>query len=201
MVAIIKDMNRYLIFIIVEPPVFIVKTFAFSWPCILTAPVEAVLAVSLEFPVVTAFTVFPVIAVVLFFAAFPDIPVFTDIPVNWVQFMAVEGETADVGLFVLFGLFKALLEFPFFLETVLLGHLPFLLVGLHDTAVMTEILQSSVKHLVSAELTFQTAVIEGNLDAGFQADLLKALFTIGEDPGIVAFELMFQSFANHLVGA
>ena len=134
--------------------------------------------------------------VVLIFSALPDIPVFPDVVV---EFVAVEGETADVAFLILFGLFKALFELALFLETVFLGHLLFLFVSLHDTTVVTEIFQFSVEHLVSAEFTFQTAVIEGDLDTGFQADLLKALFAVGENPGIITFELMFQAFTNHLI--
>jgi hypothetical protein len=104
--------------------------------------------------------------------------------------VVMESKAADVGLFILFGLLKTLFKLPFFLETVLLGHLPFFFFGFHDTTLMTEILQFSVKHLVSAELALQTAVIKRNFDAWLQADLLETLLTIGENPSIVTLELM-----------
>jgi hypothetical protein len=115
--------------------------------------------------------------------------------------MVVEGETADIALFVLFGFFEALLKLPFLLEAVLLGHLSFLFLRLHDTTLMTEILQLTVKHLVSAELTFQRTIIKRYLDARLQTNLLETFLTVRENPGIVTLELMLQPFTDHPVSA
>ena len=93
--------------------------------------------------------------------------------------MTVEGETANVAFLVLLCFFKALLELTLFLEAVLLSHLLLFIVGLHNAAIMTEVLQLAVEHLISAELTLQTAIIKRNLNAGFKADLLETLLTIG----------------------
>ena len=84
---------------------------------------------------------------------------------------------------------------------MLLGHLPLLVLALHAAALATELAHLTVEHLVFSELAFQRAVVEGNLDAGLQADLLEAFLTVREYPCIVADELVLQPFANHVVGA
>ena len=84
---------------------------------------------------------------------------------------------------------------------MLLGHLALLVFRLHDATFRTEVLQFAVEHLVLAELAFQTAVVEGNLDAGLQSDLVEALLAVGEHPGVVALELVLQALADHLIGA
>ena len=111
----------------------------------------------------------------------------------------MELERADVGTLVLLLFVQTLLELTLLLEAVLLGHLALLLVGLDGTAFSTEYLHLAVEQLVFAELTFQTAVEEGNLDAGLQTDLVEALLTIRENPGIVVGKLVLQSFTDHLV--
>ena len=116
------------------------------------------------------------------------------------EVMAMEGECTDVGFLVLFLLFQALLELTVFLETVLLGHLTLLILCLHDTTLMTEILQLTVEDLVFAEFTLQRTIVERNLDAWLQTDLFEALLTVGEYPGIIVEELVFQTFPNHLIG-
>lgn len=111
----------------------------------------------------------------------------------------VEGKGADVRLFILFSFLQTLFELPFLLKPMLLSHLALFFFRLDDATLMAEILQFAIEHLVSAEFALQTAVIERNLDAGFQTNLLETLLTIGENPCIIAFELMFQTFSNHAV--
>ena len=113
----------------------------------------------------------------------------------------MESKRTDVRFLVLLRLLQTLFEFAVLLETVLLCHLALLFLRLHDTAFRTEILQFTVKHLVFAELTFQRTVIERIFDAGLQTDLVEALLTIGEHPGVIALELVLQAFTDHLVGA
>ena len=69
--------------------------------------------------------------------------------------MIVEGERADVGLFVLFLFLQAFLKLALFLKAVLLGHLALLLFSLHDTTFRAEVLQLAIKQLVFAELALQ----------------------------------------------
>ena len=116
------------------------------------------------------------------------------------QIMTMECERPDVAFLILFCLFQALFELTVLLETVFLGHLALLLFALHDATVLTEILQFSVEHLVFTELTLQRSVIERNLDTWLQTDLVEAFFTVTEHPGIVAFELVLQSFTYHFIG-
>ena len=67
----------------------------------------------------------------------------------------MEGERADVAILVLFLLVETLLELAVLLETVLLGHLSLLLLGLHDAPFGAELLHLAVEHLVLAELALQ----------------------------------------------
>ena len=114
--------------------------------------------------------------------------------------MLVEGEGADVAVFVLFLLVQPLFEVTVFLETVLLGHLSLLVLVFHCAAFAAELAHLAVEHLVFAELTFQRTVVERDLDTGLQSNLLEALLAIAQNPGIAPRELMLQSFANHAIG-
>ena len=114
--------------------------------------------------------------------------------------MAVEGEGADVGLFVLLLFGEALLEVALLLEAALLGHLALLLVGLHDASLAAEDLHLAVEHLVFAQLALQRAVVEGNLDAGLQSYLLEALLAVAQYPCVAPRELVLQPLANHAIG-
>ena len=113
----------------------------------------------------------------------------------------MEGKGTDVAFFILLCLLKALLEVAVFLEAVLLSHLALLFLCLHDAAFRAEVLQLSVEHLVFAEFAFQRTVVKRNFDARLQANLVETFLAIAEHPGIVAFELVLQSLANHLIGA
>ena len=113
----------------------------------------------------------------------------------------MELKRTDVAILVLLLFVQTLLKLTLLLETVLLSHLALLLLCLHNTAFPTEIAHLTVKHLIFAELTLQTAVEQGNLDAGFQTNLAEAFLTIGEYPSFVACKLVFQALTNHLVGA
>ena len=112
----------------------------------------------------------------------------------------MEFEIADVCPLVLFLLVEALLELTLFLETVFFGHLPLFLLCLDRTAFFAEDLHLAVEHLVFAELALQRTIEQRNLDAWLQANLFEAFLAIAEHPGVVAYKLMFQAFANHLVG-
>ena len=64
--------------------------------------------------------------------------------------MVMEGEGADVAVFVLLLFGEALFEVALLLEAMFLGHLPFLLIGLHGPSFATEYLHFAVEHLVLA---------------------------------------------------
>ena len=115
--------------------------------------------------------------------------------------MTVERERQDVGFLVLLFLSEPLLELALFLEAVFLGHLPLLLLGLHDAAFLAEAVELAAEQLVLAELTLKRTIEKRNLDAGFQAYLVEALFTVGQDPCVASGELVLQSLAHHAVGA
>ena len=111
----------------------------------------------------------------------------------------MEGKGTNVRFLVLLRLLQTLFEFAVLLETVFLSHLALLFFRLHDTAFRTEILQLAVKHLVLTELTLQRTIVKRILDAGLQSDLVEALLTIREHPGVIALELMLQSLTDHLI--
>ena len=126
----------------------------------------------------------------------------TELPTaELVMFQAMERKRPYVSFGILLVLFEPLLEITFFPEAVLLRHLLFLFFGLHDPTLVAEAAHLAVKHLIATELTLQRAVVDRNLDAGFQADLPEALLTIRQDPCLIAHELVFQPFADHLVGS
>ena len=114
--------------------------------------------------------------------------------------MAVKGERTNVGFLVLFLLLHAFLELTVLLEAVLLGHLTTFLVTLDLTTLRAEHLHLAIKQLVLAELTFQRAVEQRNLDAWLQAYLVETLLTVTQHPGIVARELMLQPLTYHFIG-
>ena len=114
--------------------------------------------------------------------------------------MRVEHEGADVSLLVSLLFVEALLELAVFLEAVLLCHHPLLFLGLEDVSLAAELLQFSAEHLVAAQFALQCSVVERNLDAWAQTNLLEALFAVAQHPRLVALEGMLQSLAYHLVG-
>ena len=97
----------------------------------------------------------------------------------------MEGERANVAIFILLLFVQSLLKLAVFLETVLLGHLALFLFSLYGAALATEGLQLSVKDLVLAELAFQRTIVYRNLDTWFQTNLLEALFTVRQNPCII----------------
>ena len=112
----------------------------------------------------------------------------------------MELEVADVGPFVFFLLVQTFLELAFFLEAVFLGHLTLLFLRFDDASLFAIYLHLAVEHLVFAELAFQRAVKQRNLDRRLQANLVEAFFPITEHPGVVARKLVFQPLAYHLIG-
>ena len=114
--------------------------------------------------------------------------------------MLMENKGTDVTLFVFFFFFESFLELTVLLEAAFLCHGFLFVVGLHHTAFRTELAKFALKHLVSAELTLQRAVEDGNLDTRLQSDGIKAFLTVTEHPSLVALEFMLQLLANHLVG-
>ena len=113
----------------------------------------------------------------------------------------MELKRADVSLCVLFLFVQTLFELAVLLEAALFGHLLLLLFCLDSATLGTEVLDFAVKQLVFAELTLQRTIEEGNLDRGLQTNLVKAFLTVRQYPGVVARKLVFQTLANHLVGA
>ena len=80
------------------------------------------------------------------------------------------------------------------LEASFLSHLTALVIGLHCTAGSTMVVEFPVEQHVLAQLTLEGAVVERCLERRLEADLLKTLFTVAEDPrlatGVLALELL-----------
>ncbi len=124
-----------------------VKTLA---PTVVAAAITPIVAAAIT-PIVTAIvpavTVTPLpqfAAVITFFFL-----------LEFIKFVMMEGEGADVALFIFRLLVQALFELTVFLETVLLGHLGFLLVSLDDATFASESFQLALEDGVFAKLAFQ----------------------------------------------
>ena len=114
----------------------------------------------------------------------------------------MEGEGADVSLFVLLLLVEAFLKLSSLLfESPFLGHLFLLFVGLHYSAFASEVFQFAVEDLVFPQFTLQRTVIKRNLDRRFESYLVETLLAVAQHPCLIVEEMMFQSFTYGAIGA
>ena len=87
--------------------------------------------------------------------------------------------------------------FPAWLAQHLRAYHRFFLVELFPFT--AELLVLAAEDFILQELAFQFSVVEEHLLGGFQAYFLYALVFIGDDPGRIAHEGMFQAFTEGLV--
>ena len=104
--------------------------------------------------------------------------------------MLMEGETADISLFIAAFFIESFGEFSVLLEAVFLCHFLLFSSCLHDTSLCTKLFHLAFKERILAEFTFQTAVIEWYFDAWLQPYLVETLFTIAQNPSLIASEFM-----------
>ena len=114
--------------------------------------------------------------------------------------MVVEGEGADVALFVGRFFFEALFELPVLLEPVSLCHGGQLFLGLHHTSLASEGFQLAFEDGVFAELAFQRTVVEREFDGRPESYLFEAFLPVAEHPCLVAHERMLELLADDAVG-
>ena len=122
-----------------------------AFAAVVVAPVEAVTAVTLALAEAFAAVIVIVVVEACATAFAAELRPVELIP-PFVKVVPMEGERPYVGLGVLFLLRDALLELAVLLESMLLGHLALLVVGLHHAALKTELAQLAVEQLVFAEL-------------------------------------------------
>ena len=72
-----------------------------------------------------------------------------------VKFVMMEGEGTDVALFIFRLLVQTLFELTVFLETVLLGHGGFILLGLYHATFASESFQFALEYGIFAKLAFE----------------------------------------------
>ena len=85
------------------------------------------------------------------------------------------------------------------LEPLVVSHQPALHGSLDVTSALAHILVRTVKYLILAQLAFERAVVERSAQRWLQPDGLKTLLSVAQYPGIVAYKLMLELLANHLV--
>ena len=85
------------------------------------------------------------------------------------------------------------------LEALVVSHQPALHGSFDVTSTLAQILVRTVKNLILAQLAFERAVVERSAQRRLQPYGLKTLLSIAQYPGIVAYKLMLELLANHLV--